>query len=104
MWCSVQVCHSEGGRRLARQQWKPLGIGDLTIGYGPKAARTGLVARLTRPDVEHPVQIGYPIFDVRVSTYEDGLIVVGFKLEPDLANSAMHEVRQAWYCIPAPRA
>lgn len=81
-----------------------MGTGELTIGYGPKAARTGLVARLTRPDVEHPVQIGYPIFDVRVSTYEDGLIVVGFKLEPDLANSAMHEVRQAWYCIPAPRA
>ena len=104
MWCSVQVCHSEGGRRLARQQWKPLGVGELTIGYGPKAARTGLVARLTRPDVEHTVQIGYPIFDVRVSSYEVGRIVVGFKLEPDLANSAMHEVRQAWYCIPAPRA
>ena len=41
MWCSVQVCHSEGGRRLARQQWKPMGIGDLTIGPGGYAAMRG---------------------------------------------------------------
>jgi len=41
-----------------------------------------MVAHFDRSDIDRRMQLAFPIFDVRVCTYDAGLLVI------------------AWYCVP----
>jgi hypothetical protein len=97
MWCDVQICRGPTGERLRRAEWRPIGLGDLTI-Y--PAAKGQLAASLDRLDIERRYQITPPIGDVRVVTYGAGMLVVGYQIAADTANDVTREYRQAWYCVP----
>ncbi|HYF20818.1 MAG TPA: hypothetical protein VEA40_23325 [Ramlibacter sp.] len=71
--------------------------GDLTIAN----AQEHPVATLERPDTGRRYQVLYPIFDVRVRTFEDGLLVAGYRINAD--GKPVREVRAAWFCVPTIR-
>jgi len=98
MWCSVRECRGPNGERLKRSDWLAAVQGDLAI-YN---ARDNMVATLERPDLERRHQVLVPLFDVRVLTYADGLLVVGYRL--NVASEPVRECRQAWFCVPTIRA
>ena len=95
MWCKVQQCRGPAGERLRRDQWSKPVEGDLTIGL----AKSGWVAHLDRKDADRERQVLFPLVDVRVQTFEDGILVIGFAI---VAETPTREVRQAWYCVPIP--
>jgi hypothetical protein len=83
------------GERLKRGQWLKPVEGELSIHLG----RDNFVATLDRMDVDRQLQVLYPIFDVRVQTFDEGLLVIGYCIVPE---TPTREVRQAWYCVPSP--
>lgn len=87
-------CRGPEGERLPRAQWSQPVEGDLEIRLG----RDNWVATLERPDVDRRHQVLYPLFDVRVQTFEAGLLVVGYQLNVDA--KPIRECRQAWFCVP----
>jgi hypothetical protein len=100
MWCEVQVCRGPTGERLKRSDWKAVGRGKLSI-YSPPSTQLGtLVASLDRLDVDKYYPLVYPIFDVRVATFDAGLLVVGYQTAPEAGTDVIREYRQAWYCVP----
>ena len=96
MWCRVQECRGPLGERLKRSEWETAVDGDLSIYLG----RDNFVATLERPDVDRRRQVLYPLFDVRVQTLEDGILVVGHRVNAD--GDVVRECRQAWFCVPIP--
>lgn len=96
MWCRVQVCSGPNGERLKRTEWSQQVYGDLTI----RNAKHSPAAWLERLDVDRRYQVLYPLGDARVLTFEEGFLVVGYKINAD--DGKVREVRQAWYCVPAP--
>ena len=96
MWCKVQQCRGPAGERLRRDQWSKPVAGDLTIGL----AKSGWVAHLDRKEADRERQVLFPLVDVRVQTFEDGIVVLGYRNPLENPDS---EVRQAWYCVPAPK-
>lgn len=96
MWCRVQVCFGPNGERLKRGQWGAPVYGDLTI----RNAKHSLAAWLERLDLDRRYQVLFPLADARVQTFDAGFIVAGYQCT--LQDGAVREVRQAWYCIPAP--
>ena len=95
MWCKVQQCRGPAGERLRRDQWSKPVEGDLTIGMGQHYP----VARLEKPHGPDRFEtVLYPLGDVRVQTFEDGILVIGFAI---VAETPTREVRQAWFCVPA---
>lgn len=67
-----------------------------------RLGRDNFVATLELIDVERRPQVLYPLFDVRVQTFEDGILVVGYRIQAE--GRPVRECRQAWYCAPARRA
>jgi hypothetical protein len=59
-----------------------------------------MVAHFDRSDIDRRVQLAFPIFDVRVCTYDAGLLVIGIQIDADSAERIIREHRQAWYCVP----
>ena len=96
MWCRVQECRGEHGERLKREAWSKPVVGDLRIHNG----RDTMVATLMRPDVTREHQVLFPLFDVRVRTFDAGVLVSGFQLHTDETTRQVREVRQVWYCVP----
>src|SRR4051812_47016346 len=97
MWCRVQECRGPNGERLKRKDWPPTVDGELTI----ILADQGWVAHLDRPDVgDREYQVLMPLGDVRVQTYGDGLLVLGYRIVP---GQPIRDVRQAWFCLPSTR-
>lgn len=86
------------GEKLKRREWLKAVEGELSIHLG----RDNFVATLDRMDVDRQLQVLYPIYDVRVQTFEDGLLVIGYGIVADAGPT--REVRQAWYCVPQARA
>jgi hypothetical protein len=43
-----------------------------------------------------------PLFDVRVMTFEQGFVVMGYVIQSESGGVVVREVRQAWYCVPSP--
>lgn len=76
---SVQQCRGPLGERLKRERVSAPVQGDLAIGN----AKHSFVATLERPDLDRRHQVLYPLFDVRVQTLEDGLLVIGFRINAD---------------------
>jgi hypothetical protein len=98
MWCSVQECRGPNGERLKRSAWTPAVQGELAIFN----ARDNMVATLERPDLDRRHQVLFPLFDVRVLTLGDGLLVVGYRINAE--SSPVRECRQAWFCVPTLRS
>lgn len=96
MWCKVQQCRGPAGEKLRRDQWSKPVEGDLTIGL----AKSGWVAHLDRPDADRTRQVLFPLVDVRVQTFEDGIVVLGYR---NPLENPKHEVRQAWFAVPVPK-
>lgn len=96
MWCTVQECRGPLGERLKRSEWSAPVKGELAIGN----AKHSFVATLERPDLDRRHQVLYPLFDVRVQTLGDGLLVIGFRINAD-AQPVVRECRQAWFCVPS---
>lgn len=98
MWVHAQLCRGDSGEKLRRADWKPLGRGKLTIRQDGKL---GLSALLHHIDVQgRPHQLTWPLFDVRVATYDAGFIVVGYRIQSEESGKVVREIRQAWYCVP----
>jgi hypothetical protein len=90
---------AESGERLKRAAWPAPIHGDLLI-YN---AEECMVATLEKPGVdERRLQVLYPLFDVRVRTLGDGLLVSGYRINAD--TRPVREYRQAWFCVPSIRA
>lgn len=98
MWCQVQECRGPNGERLKRGEWSKPAEGDLTI----VLAQSGWVAHLDRRDVDRQVQVLFPLVDVRVQTFDQGILVIGYRLNP--WEGPEREVRQAWYCVPVAKS
>ena len=96
MWCEVQVCRGPTGERRKRAEWTRLGRAELEVAPG----KTSLCASLWRYDIDRKLQAAYPLFDVKVHTYDAGLLVIGFAIATDVAAGITREYRQAWYCVP----
>ena len=96
MLCRVQQCRGPNGERLKRGEWSAPAEGDLSIYLG----RDNFVATLETPDGERRRQVLYPLFDVRVQTLDVGLLVIGYRINPE--GGTVRECRQAWYCVPIP--
>lgn len=79
MRCRVQQCRGPNGERLKRGEWSAPVEGDLSIYLG----RDNFVATLERPDVDRRRQVLYPLFDVRVQSLDSGLLVIGYRINPD---------------------
>lgn len=95
MWCKVQQCRGPNGERLKRAEWTAPVEGDLTIGLGEHY----FVARLEKPQPYDRFEtVLYPLNDVRVQTFEDGLLVFGYSIVPE---TPRREVRQVWFAVPA---
>lgn len=76
MWCKVQQCSGPNGERLKREQWGKAVEGDLTIGLGQHS----FVAHLEKPlPAERFETVLYPLGDVRVQTFEEGIVVLGYR-------------------------
>jgi hypothetical protein len=103
MWCEVKVCRGSTGERRKRADWTPIGCADLEIAYCRGNNKISLCANLWRYDLDRQVQVAVPLFDVRVHTYDTGLLVIGFVIAPDQAANVAREYRQAWYCAPTAR-
>jgi hypothetical protein len=73
-------------------------VSELTIAV----ADSGWVAHLRKKDVDWEMQLLFPLADVRVQTFGEGILVIGLRLNP--WEKPEREVRQAWYCLPVPRA
>jgi hypothetical protein len=99
MWCRVQTCRGPLGERLTRDQWADAVEGELAI----HNARHGFTATLDKPDIDRRRQVLFPLYDVRVQTFEAGIVVIGYAVQSENAGEVVREVRQAWYCVPAPR-
>lgn len=93
--CRVQQCRGPNGERLKRRDWSAPVEGELSIYLG----RDNFVATLETTDVDRRRQVLYPLFDVRVQTLDKGLLVIGYRINPD--GELVRECRQAWYCVPA---
>lgn len=91
-------CRGSSGERLPRTRWSQAVDGELEIRLG----RDNWVATLERQDVDRRLQVLYTLFDVRVQTFEVGLLVVGYQLNVD--SKPARECRQAWFCVPIPSA
>ena len=65
-------------------------------------AERGLTASLHKKDTGagRELQLLYPLFDVRVMTWEAGFLVIGYAISADVPNRIVREYRQAWYCVP----
>jgi hypothetical protein len=100
LWCEVQVCRGPNGERLPKSEWKPMGLGILSITHSTCNGKPCTQANLERLDVDRRYPVTWPIFDVRVMTYRDGLMVIGFQIASDSAKPPAREYRQAWYCVP----
>lgn len=98
MWCRVQECRGPRGERLKRGQWSPAVFGELAI-YN---ARHHFVATLEVKDIDRRRQVLYPLFDVRVQTFDAGLLVIGYRVNAD-EPQVVRECRQAWFCVPFPQ-
>ena len=96
MWVKVQRCMGPNGERLKRAEWSAPVEGDLTVGMG----KLYFVSTLELPDADRRHQVLYPLGDVRVQTFEDGLLVIGYAI---VTETPTREVRQAWYAVPAAR-
>lgn len=99
MWCRVELCCDDTGRKLPRREWRPVGSGRLEIGPGGGHLAGGMVASILarkHPADRHEQQLAWPLSDVRVRTYSTGLLVIG--LQAVAEGGAVREVRQAWYC------
>jgi hypothetical protein len=59
-------------------------------------------ACLTVDDVRAARQLLYPLFDVRVQTFGEGIVVIGFRINAH--HQPIRECRQAWNCVPLPSA
>jgi hypothetical protein len=99
MWVRVQVCRGPLGERLKRNEWGEPVEGELSV----YAGRSGYCATLLHPDVTVPRQVLYPLYDVRVITFDSGLFVVGCAIATDADTQVIRDVRQAWYCVPLQR-
>lgn len=97
MWCRVQECRGPLGERLKRGEWSQPVEGELAIAL----ADAGYVAHLDRSDVDRRYQVLFPLSDVRVQTFEAGMLVIGYRINAD-AHPIVREVRQAWFCVPMP--
>lgn len=94
MWCKVQQCRGANGEKLRRDQWSKPVEGDLTIALGQHS----FVARLEKPlPAERFETVLYPLGDVRVQTFEDGILVFGYSIVPE---TPRREVRQVWFAVP----
>lgn len=96
MWCRVQQCCGPNDEKLPRSSWSKPCQGDLSIYLG----RYNFVATLETPDVDRRNQVLYPLFDVRVQTFNEGILVIG--LAVNASARPVREVRQAWFCVPVP--
>jgi hypothetical protein len=101
VWVDVQVCRGPTGERLKRDQWLSLGRGHLTIGYVAPAGNHALTATLSKRTPNGPRALTLPLFDVRVRTYDAGMLVIGFQIAAQAG--VTREFRQAWYCVPVGR-
>jgi hypothetical protein len=101
VWVDVQVCRGPTGERLKRADWMGLGRGHLTIGYTAPAGNHALTATLDKRTQNGPRSLTWPLFDVRVRTYGDGMLVIGFQIASEAG--VVREFRQAWYCVPVAR-
>jgi hypothetical protein len=99
MWVRVQVCRGPLGERLKRRDWGEPVEGELSI----EPTRNGYGATLLYPDITVPRQVLYPLYDVRVMTFDSGLYVVGCAIAADVGAKIIRDVRQAWYCVPVLR-
>jgi len=100
MWCEVQICRGPTGERRKRADWTSIGRADLDIGYCSGSGKTSVCANLWRYDIDRKLQAAYPLFDVKVHTYDAGMLVIGFAIAADVAAHVTREYRQAWYCVP----
>lgn len=101
MWVQLQECRGPLGERLKRDEWGAPVCGELLIRIDKDR---GHFATLHTPDVG-PIperQVLFPLFDVRVQTFGRGFVVAGYRIQPEGAGFVVREVRQAWYCLPAP--
>lgn len=96
MWCRVQVCRGPSGERRKREQWDAPILGKLSI----FRAQRGITATLEKRDGGRQVQLLYPLFDVRVMTWDGGFLVIGYAIHADFPGKVVRECRQAWYCVP----
>ncbi len=101
MWCEAMICRGPNGERLPRAEWKPVGKGRLSITAGSGKGAAGLVAWLTKMDLDRELQLAYPMSDVKVVTHDAGLLVVGYQISAEQGLGPIIEFRQAWYCVPA---
>ena len=95
MRVKVQRCRGLNGEKLTRKEWSAPIEGELTIENG----EISFVARLEKlQPLDRREALLVPMFDVRVQTYEDGLMVVGCMVNAD--SQPHREVRMAWFCVP----
>jgi hypothetical protein len=100
MWCTVKVCRGPKGQRLPRSEWRLLGQARLEIRPSTSTRTAGLEASLWIRDTIRELPLGAPLFDVRVCTLDDGLLVVGYQIDTELGLGTIREFRQAWFCVP----
>jgi hypothetical protein len=84
---------------LKRSQWSEPVEGELSI----HNARDAMCASVSTSDVQQRVrEMAPPLFDVRVMTFEQGFVVMGYVIQSESGGVVVREVRQAWYCVPSP--
>jgi hypothetical protein len=86
---------------LKRSEWVCVGRGHLSIGYIGPVGNHALTATITKRTQNGPRGLTWPLFDVRVRTYGDGILVIGFQIAAEAG--VTREFRQAWYCVPVSR-